>query len=416
MAETTPTLVPPVEVLVEFLRRLSNTVAEGDPALVLRGSLLLKYWLGPEARPAGDIDLECFECPVARGDSRFSRRPVAHARALCLFATEEWRAPGWEQGGPPDIDFEPIDPEDGTDLWDYATPGERCFTLWVAHSLNDARGRLQIDLAQAGSYELGDIGVEEMELGTAGTTHFRFRCYTPEMLLAAKLSWLIRGLKRPVEPDRALPPQWTGEPKDLFDAHLLLTRMNLRTDRLENGLYAVGVEDNLDWRDLEYFLDAGTRLSDDDFGNWEGFRRQHEALIDSGPAEMMRTVANRLGRLLSEFREHLPFLQAINASTPDELEYAIYADWLESRGDRRGHLLRLYIRWAFCPDKPTSLAPERGQVTNLVAPEEMSRTRQDLIAAIRTTPTPWLYQVFGSAERFRQFRREIEAAEGTSRR
>lgn len=157
-------------------------------------------------------------------------------------------------------------------------------------------------------------------------------------------------------------------------------------------------------------------MSDDDFGNWEGFRRQHEALIDSGPAEMMRTVANRLGRLLSEFREHLPFLQAINASTPDELEYAIYADWLESRGDRRGHLLRLYIRWAFCPDKPTSLAPERGQVTNLVAPEEMSRTRQDLIAAIRTTPTPWLYQVFGSAERFRQFRREIEAAEGTSRR
>jgi uncharacterized protein (TIGR02996 family) len=415
MAETTPAPAPPVEVLLEFLRRLSETVTEYDAALVLRGSLLLKCWFGPEARPAGDIDLECFETPVSRGDSRFSRNPVVHGRALCLYATEEWRPPEQDRGGPPDIEFEPIDPEDGTDLWDYGTPGERCYTLWVAHSLDDARGSLQIDLAQAGSYELSDIGVEAMELGAAGTTPFRFRCYTPEMLLAAKLSWLMRGLKRPVGPDSAVPPQWTGQPKDLFDAHLLLTKTNLRTNEIENGLYAVGVEDKLDWLDLDYFLDAGTRMSDDDFGNWEGFRRQNEALIDSGPAEMMRTVANRLRTLLSEFREHVPFLRAINAAPADELEYAIYADWLESRGDQRGHLLRHYIKCAFRPDKPTLRAQARGLLTNVVVPEELSRSRQDFIAAIRTTPAPWLYQVFGSPERFRQIRREIEVVREISK-
>jgi uncharacterized protein (TIGR02996 family) len=177
----------------------------------------------------------------------------------------------------------------------------------------------------------------------------------------------------------------------------------------------VGAEDQLDWLDLEYLLDAGSRMSDDDYGNWEEFRRQHEPLIGSGPAEMMRTVANRLGTLLSGFREHVPFLRGIKAAPEDELEYAVYADWLESRGDRRGHLLRLYIKWAFHPDESTLLAPARGLPTNVGVPEEMSLTRQDLIAAIRTTPAPWLYQVFGSPERFRRFRREIEAARGISK-
>jgi uncharacterized protein (TIGR02996 family) len=404
-----------MEVLVEFLRRLSETVTQGDPALVLRGSLLLRCWFGAEARPAADIDLECFARPVDLGHQRFGTS-VAHARALCLYATERWNAPGGNSSGTPDIEFEPIDPEDGTDLWDYGTPGERCYTLWVAHGLNDARGRLQIDLAQAGSYDLKDIGVEEMELSTRETAPFRFWAYTPELLLAAKLSWLLRSLKRHVRPKEALPPQWTGEPKDLFDAHLILTKANLRTDELQKGLYAVGVEDKLDWLDLEYFFDAGTRMSDDDFSNWEGFRRQYEALIDCGPAEMLRAVAKRLRPLLGDFREHVPFLRAINAEPADELPYLVYADWLEIRGDRRSDLLRLYTKCAFPADKPTLLGQGRRLLTNLFFPKEnMSPTRQALIAAMRTTPAAWLYQVFGSPERFRQIRQQIEAAEGISK-
>jgi hypothetical protein len=197
-----------MEVLIESLRRLSGTVTPRDPALVLRGSFLLRYWFGSEARPAADIDLECFDRLVDPGYQRFGS-PVAHARALCLYATQGWHAPGRNASSPPGIEFQPIDPEDGTDLWDYGTPGERCYTLWVAHNLNDARGRLQIDLAQAGSYDLGDIPVEEMVLSPPETPPFCFRAYTPEILLAAKLSWLIRSLKRPMGPDGLPHEKWT---------------------------------------------------------------------------------------------------------------------------------------------------------------------------------------------------------------
>lgn len=426
MAEPAPAAVPPpepadptvapVEVLVEFLRRLSRTLAPSDPVLVLRGSLLLKWWFGPDARPAADIDLECFERAVDPGDSRFRRAPVSHARALCLYATEDRVAPGENRSGTPDIEFEPIEPEDGTDLWEYNTPGERYYTLWVAHHRDDARGRLQIDLAQGGSYELSDIGVEEIELATAETTPFRFRAYTPEMLLAAKISWLIRGLKRPGKRGVNRPRRWTGEPKDLFDAHLLLTKANLRKDQFESALYAVGIEDKLDWLDLESFLDAASRMSDDDFGNWSEFQREHQALINCGPADMMRTVANRLGAILSDFREHAPFLRAINAAPEDELEYAVYADWLESRGDARANLLRLYIMCAFHDDNRTLLQLARRLLINVGIADEMRATRRALSEAMRATPAPWLCQLFGSPARFRRIRRENEALLGATRR
>ena len=120
------TLVPdrPLEVLVEFLRRLSETVSHSDPVLVLRGSVLLRCWFGPRARPAGDIDLECFERPADRVDSRFARSPVAHARALCVYATEQRSGCVQDRGSSAGVEFEAIDPKDGTDLWNYGTPGD----------------------------------------------------------------------------------------------------------------------------------------------------------------------------------------------------------------------------------------------------------------------------------------------------
>ena len=415
MNRKTPASAPPMEVLIEFLRRLSETLTQWDPALVLRGSLLLRYWFGPRARPAADIDLECFERRASRGDSRFSGAPVAHARALCIYAAEGGRASRQDRSAPSGIAFEPIDPEDGTDLWDYGTPGERCYTLWVAHDLNEAKGRLQIDIAQAGSIDLDAIGVEELEWSASATPPFRFLAYTPEMLLAAKLSWIIRGLKRRGGAECELPPQWIGAPKDLFDANLLLTKANLRTDELQKGLYAVGVEDKLDWLDLEHLLEASTRMGDEDFANWEEFRRQHEALFDCGPAEMLWTVSDRLRLLLGDFRDHIPFLRAINAEPADELAYLAYAEWLESRGDRRGQLLRLYVKWAFPPKKPTLLAQAHRLLARTFVPEEdMSPTRQALIAAMRATPAAWLYQVFGGPERYRLIGHQIEAADGLS--
>ena len=188
-------------------------------------------------------------------------------------------------------------------------------------------------------------------------------------------------------PDSALPARWHGELKDLFDAHLLVTCADLRTDELQKGLYAVGVEDKLDWFDLDYLFDAASAMSDSDFANWEEFRQQHEALIDCGPAEMMQTVAERLGSLLSEFREHVPFLRAINAAPEDEVGYGIYADWLESRGYPRGQLLRFYIRWAFRHEEPTLLARARRLATHGFGSEEdLSSTCQAMIAAMQNGP------------------------------
>jgi uncharacterized protein (TIGR02996 family) len=403
---------PPMDVLIEFLRRLSATATQWDPVLVVRGSFLLRYWFGSRARPAADLDLECFERPVDRANPRFGSL-VAHARALCLFATEDMRACDQDQGARATIEFTPIDPEDGTDLWDYGTPGERCFTLWVSHDLQDAQGRLQIDIAQAGSYDLEAIGTEELELSTSAaqsseSQSVRFSAYTPEMLLTAKLSWILRGLRGN---DVASQPQWSGAPKDLFDAHLLLTQANLRTDELQKGLYAVGTEDQLDWLELDSLLEATVRMRDHDFGNWDEFRQQHAALIDCGPAELLRRVAERLKPLLGDFRDHLPFVREIKDDPTDEVAYLTYAEWLDSRADPRGHVLRLYIRWAFSPEKPMSFSLARRLLARMFGlTQERRATRQALLRAIRETPPAWRYHAFGGPDRYRKIMRQLGAS------
>ena len=106
----------------------------------------------------------------------------------------------------------------------------RRYTLWVAHELQEAHGRLQIDLAQAGSYDLAAISVEQLELSTQATPSFRFLAYSPEMLLAAKLSWVMRGFQWACRVQVLPPASMEWAPKDLFDAHLLLTMGTLTTN------------------------------------------------------------------------------------------------------------------------------------------------------------------------------------------
>lgn len=408
MSGTKPVPEPPFEVVLEFLRRLSQTISPGDPVLVLRGSVLMQLWFGPRARPAADIDLECFERPGRDHDPRFGGSPVAHARALCIFASQECWDPRQGPGTSSRFEFDPIDPEDGTDLWDYGTPGERCYTLWVAHDLKDAKGRLQIDLAQAGSYDFSAIDVEELDWTTSASTPFRFPAYTPEMLLAAKLSWIIRLWNRRVESGGELSTRWNGAAKDLFDAHLLLTKPNLRTNQLQNALFAVGAEDKLDWLQFEYLLDASTWIRDVDFPNWEDFRRQHKSIIDCGPAEMLRTVADRLQLILGDFREHLPFLRALQPKPADEQAYLAYADWLQSRGDHRCELLRFYVERIRQPTNPTllSLACEMFS-GSFVSRNDADHCRRALRNAMNAAPTTWLYQVFGSAEHYRAVKSQL---------
>lgn len=360
-----------------------------DPVvLVLRGSLLLRHWFGSSARTPADLDLECF---VRRPEGRGDRFPslLDHGRGLCAFAAENSAAR--------DIEFDETDvPEDGHSLWDYGTPGARSYLGWHWRSRGQS-GRLQIDIAAAGSYALNEIGIADVSLTTCDGYAFRFPAYEPEMMLAAKLSWLVRGLSRRTDGTLA----WTGQPKDLFDVHLLLTKRDLRTDLLQKSLAAVCAEDGFDGRNLEVLFEPQWRsMADGDFGNWEEFQAQLPAPMATGPAVMLRTIAERLVPLLGYGTEEMPFLHTINSGPVDEFSFLVYADWLEERGDARGSFLRLFSKLHFHEDE--------------LRPSELLATRQALQTSIDEVSPVWLQQLFGNASRSHLIQRCIQGSTSLS--
>jgi uncharacterized protein (TIGR02996 family) len=373
--------VPPIEVLVEFFHALQQTVSPYDKIVpVLRGSTLMKCWFGDAARPAADIDLEWFQLPG--WESRFES-PVEHARALCMYAV------GDHHGSPIQFDPDIPVPSDGASLWEYDTPGLRCYTGWTWTDRN-LRGVLQIDIAQAGSYDLAGVAPETIELPRAWGEPARLLAYSPELLLASKLSWIMRHVQRNTTPERSHFLAFLGEPKDVFDAHLLLTEGRLRPEMFQNALLSVATEDKLDWNQMDVLLDPWVALPEDDWSpNWTDFYVQHAGLIHLSPAEMLRTAIARLRPLMGEVRQHLPFLQSIQADPVDEVNFLVYADWLEERGDPRADFLRLFCKFFFHEDRPA-----RGMVASFLSVQ----------------PGGWLYYVFGGPERSRDLRKRIEAS------
>jgi uncharacterized protein (TIGR02996 family) len=373
-------------VFIEFLRNLSETVHAAEPVvLILRGSVLLRHWFGERARPAADIDLECFErIRGARGD-RFTS-VVDHGPALCAYAAESWERR--------QIAFVDSDAAGDQSLWNYGSPGERFFAGWVWSDRGES-GQFQIDIAQAGSYDLKEIGIADVSLTALDGHTFRFPAYTPEMMLAAKLSWLMRSLTQAKGANRVNAP--LGEPKDLFDVHLLLTKSDLNADAFRKSLLAVGADDALAWNDLEAVFDVRRgEMMDHDFANWNEFRQRHPGLVSCGPVEMLQVICDRLEPMLGDFylREEMPFLLAINAGPVDEFSHLAYADWLEERGVDRAHFLRLFTKFHFHKDEISS--------------GEWNYLRSKLRAALRLVSIPWLHQLFGTSARFREMYQCIE--------
>jgi uncharacterized protein (TIGR02996 family) len=217
------------------------------------------------------------------------------------------------------------------------------------------------------------------------------------MMLAAKLSWLMRSLTRRIVDDRVGAPLWKGEPKDLFDIHLLLTQGKHSPALFQKSLLAIGANDNLDWRNLEAIFDVRrAKMTVEDFANWSSFRERHSSLITCGPDEMLQTIADRLEPLLGDFyrREEMPFLLAINASPVDELAYLVYADWLEDRRDERSTFLRLFAKFYFHQD-----ALSRPELIGMCLA---------LRTSLRETALVWLQQLFGTSARFREITQRIE--------
>jgi uncharacterized protein (TIGR02996 family) len=372
---------PPTEVLIEFLHALRQTVSPYDRIVpVLRGSTLMKRWFGKAARPAADIDLEWFQQPGWGG--RFAS-PVEHARGLCMFAV------GNHHGSPIAFDPDIPVPSDGVSLWDYDTPGVRCYTGWTWTD-RKLHGVLQVDIAQAGSYDLVGIAPETIEMPRQWGEPAGLLAYSPEMLLAAKLSWIVRHAQPNTTPEGSHFVAFLGEPKDLFDAHLLLTEGRLRPEVFQNAFLAVAMEDKLDWNHMDVVLDPGLALPEKHgFPNWTAFFDRHEKLIHEPPAEMLRTVIARVRPLMGDVRQHLPFLRSIQVDPVDEASVLIYADWLEERDDPRANFLRLFCRFFFHEDR---------------------LARVKLASSLAAQPGGWLYYVFGGPERWRDLRKRIEAS------
>ncbi|MFO0974867.1 MAG: nucleotidyl transferase AbiEii/AbiGii toxin family protein [Planctomycetaceae bacterium] len=377
----------PMEVYAEFLHSLNSTVSSYDDLVpVLRGSILMKHWFGEAARPAGDVDLEWF--PMDRYRSRFGS-VVDHARALCMYAL--YNSDGRQ------IDFNediPI-PPDGVSLWEYDTPGLRCYTGWTWEELSvnglsriDS-GVMQVDLAQAGSYSLAEIVTETIELPRVPREPASFLAYAPEMLLAAKFSWIVRQIDCVPEPDGSLRLHFKGEPKDLFDAHLLLTGRTVRPDLFQMAFLAVVKEDKLDSRRLAALLDSELTIPESDWElSWPTFFHQHSALLQVPPHDMLRTVLTNVRRHLGNVRDHVPFIESIAADPVDEMAYQIYADWLEDHSDARSEFVRKFCRYFFHNDK-----------------SEL----ESLHAEFSGQPGAWLSQLLGGSKRVSEIWRRMDA-------
>lgn len=402
---------PPPEVALTFLATLNQTVELFEETLVpvLRGSLLLHHWFGDAARPAADLDLECFARPRAVSPQEDEDEEEWHGdgfghygeyeslvdfgKAMCRYAANESRSYQWRSAAPePTVEFQPVhEPEGGASLWVYGTPGERYFAGWVWHANDGQTGQLQIDIA-AGGYALDAIDTTTIKLHAANGSAVQCPAYTPETLLAAKVSWLVRSFERKKEGI-----EWKGEPKDLFDAHLLLTQSKLKPKRFQKSLLAIGAQDTLEWNNLDVLLSAGHALADTDFANWSAFHKKHQELDPCGPTEMLREIAARLEPLLGDFyrREEMPFLKAINTGAPDELAHLVYADWLDENGHAdRGTLLRHLAAFIFRDDELPH--PKR------------TATRAAILAALPEASYPWLCQLLGSSARVAGLREQVE--------
>lgn len=375
-----------MEVFAEFLWALQRTIATGERIVpVLRGSILLSYWFGDAARVAGDMDLEWFPTPDWGG--RFAS-PIEHVRALCMFATTDQSF--IQPASPISFVEESQKPDDGVSLWnwDYGTPGLRCFTGWTWEDRN-LRGDLQIDLALAAFYDLTGIAMVTVELPRAAGDPVQVRAYAPEMLLAAKLSWIIRSIQRKSEPGEVDVLAFSGEPKDLFDAHLLVTKGQLRPADFQSAFLSVAMEDKLDWRQLDMLLDQELLIPDDEWSqSWPDFFERHRSLLEQRPGDMLRTISTRVRLLVGNVREHLPFLRSIADDPIDETPFLVYADWLEDQSDPRAEFIRVFCRFNFHDEKSE---------------------RERLSAMLSDQPGGWLSQLFGGSERNRLIRKKLEA-------
>ncbi|MEL6179179.1 MAG: nucleotidyl transferase AbiEii/AbiGii toxin family protein [Myxococcota bacterium] len=400
--------------MIDFLHCLTDLLepdGSGHMGMqpVLRGSILMRHWFGEQARQAHDIDLECFPAPWGSPEDGYRAYNGVYAslvdmgKAMCRYTAYDnsstvtyW---GYDDEGPID---------GRVSLWTYGTPGERYYTAWNWNA-EQLQGVLQLDLAEPGSYALDDIEtcmitfpsplaayrVQDAELNgrpsglriPATAPSFTMRCYRQEMMLAAKLSWLLRGLV--CRPGHT--PQWSGEPKDLFDVHLLLTCGDLHPETFQKCMNAVCVDDTIHWSSLDGLLDvAQTPMPLDAFPRWGAFELGHAGRIEHGPWTLLCRIADRLAPLLGDLQLSKAEAEFVhNLHLPGTT--AAYASWLSEHGARDKAKLLLQLEQLGTP------SPQGGC---------LEARRQALVKALASPLRAWMLRLYPSTRAFRQATRE----------
>jgi hypothetical protein len=218
--------------------------------LVLRGSVLLKAWLGDAAREPGDLDFVV--APASWSiDSYRSQQMLdgiaAGAQRACA-------------GSPVTIDASRAAIER---IWTYdRVPGLRMMLPW---SGNGHSGDLQLDFV---FNEHLPVDAELTEVGLSGGEPAALvLAVTPELSLAWKVQWLLTDMY----------PQ----AKDLYDAVLLAERTPLRYDLLRQVMTAADPA----YERIEVTLADIASLDRIDF---DAFRADHPGLGADGPGLVAR--------------------------------------------------------------------------------------------------------------------------------
>jgi hypothetical protein len=283
-------LLPSEIVMIELLCHVNSYLPLHHFALVLRGSLLQRIWLGETARPAGDVDLEIVFYPTITPQVHEWYNDLSAIEcvrnALCN-STEDVNKSILFTGN--------NQIREGDTLWEYDSPGQRYHANWQWAEKGLAEN-LQIDIAQSQYSDLIMQHLAPISLTDLTGNQTNIPAYTQELQLASKMYWLLKSVRY----SRLFQTYtWRGEIKDIFDVYSLLQHGSLDSIRVRSALLAIWKNEKLqpqDWLNLKQLVLAN--LPDQAFNGWNEFRHIHNSLIDKSPAMMLKFITEKIELLI----------------------------------------------------------------------------------------------------------------------
>ncbi|MCF2527826.1 nucleotidyl transferase AbiEii/AbiGii toxin family protein [Yinghuangia soli] len=225
------------------------TALAGSPwadKLVLRGSVMLRAWLGEAAREPGDLDFVAVPRTWKVGDPATQVMLTSIPRLVAEESDRRNRggvvfAAQWARSD---------------EIWTYdRAPGRRLVLPWSAPGIPG--GLVQLDFVFE---ETLHVEPEPSAIPLAGGGTAVLLAATPELSLGWKIIWLLTDL--------------FPEGKDLYDAVLLAEWMPLPLPRDLMGLLIADLEDAQYYADVD--LDEIRRACDD--VDWRGFAADYPGL------------------------------------------------------------------------------------------------------------------------------------------